>query len=198
MTNGSYTITPSDDLYTFNPISRNITISGNNIANQNFTATSILCDQYFEVRDENSNLIAGVEVFDGDAFSEISKEGGPVCYTDDTGRCFLSFRRTEKNHTTEASKDGYECYNNECKKTFDGCLNAPIILKLKIAATYQTADLNCDGKVNMPDFAILLDYWGRNPAGIDTCPSSEVRSPDIDGNGDIGSTDFAEMMDQWT
>ena len=192
LTDGSYVVAPSDGSYTFDPIYINITMSGNNVTDQNFTAVPVLCDQYFEVQNENSTPIAGVEIFAQGAFSEISR--GPVCNTDNTGRCFLSFRWTEKNHTVEASKDGYECYNNECQRTFDGCLSEAIVLKLKKSnADFQTADLDCNGSVNLTDYSILMSFWHKDPSGYNSC-----QSPDIDKDGDVDLPDASILMSQWT
>lgn len=49
------------------------------------------------------------------------------------------------------------------------------------------ADLNCDSKVNLIDFSILLYWWDRE-------------NPDIDMNKDriVDLVDFSIMMYHWT
>jgi len=54
----------------------------------------------------------------------------------------------------------------------------------------RTADLNCDGKVNLTDFSILLFFWQqRNP--------SNSRS-DINTDSQVTIVDFSIMLFQWT
>lgn len=54
----------------------------------------------------------------------------------------------------------------------------------------KTADLNCDGKVNLTDFSILLFFWQqRNP--------SNPRS-DINADSQVTIVDFSIMLFQWT
>ena len=60
-------------------------------------------------------------------------------------------------------------------------------------AVYQTADLNCNGSVNLTDSAILMSFWGKDPSGAVSC-----QSPDINQNGAVNLTDSAIMMSQWT
>lgn len=53
----------------------------------------------------------------------------------------------------------------------------------------KTADLNCDGRVNLTDFSILLFFWQeRNPANS--------RS-DVNGDSQVTITDFSIMLFQW-
>jgi hypothetical protein len=54
------------------------------------------------------------------------------------------------------------------------------------------ADLNCDNKVNLADYAILMSYWDTNGFGATSC-----RSPDINHNGKVDIVDFSIMMSQW-
>lgn len=52
------------------------------------------------------------------------------------------------------------------------------------------ADINCDGKVNLVDFSILLFYWQQtNPAN----PRA-----DINGSNFVNLTDFSIMLYYWT
>lgn len=54
----------------------------------------------------------------------------------------------------------------------------------------KTADLNCDGRVNLTDFSILLFFWQqRNPANA---------RADINGDTLVTITDFSIMLFQWT
>ena len=56
-----------------------------------------------------------------------------------------------------------------------------------------SADLNCDGNVNLTDVAILLSFWGKDPSGATSC-----KSPDINQDGKVNLADFSVMMSQWT
>ena len=56
-----------------------------------------------------------------------------------------------------------------------------------------SADLNCDGNVNLTDVAILLSFWGKDPSGSTSC-----KSPDINQDGKVNLADFSIMMSQWT
>jgi hypothetical protein len=72
----------------------------------------------------------------------------------------------------------------------------PIIIigtEKKNDGSFSSADLNCDGKVNLTDSAILMSFWGKDPSGAISC-----QSPDIDQDGDIDLADFGIMMSQWT
>ena len=53
------------------------------------------------------------------------------------------------------------------------------------------SDLNCDSKVNLIDFSILLFYW-------DLTDYSKNPRVDIDKNGDIGLKDLSIMLYDWT
>lgn len=54
----------------------------------------------------------------------------------------------------------------------------------------KTADLNCDGNVNLTDFSILLYFWkSTNPANA---------RADINRDGEVNLTDFSIMLYQWT
>ena len=54
----------------------------------------------------------------------------------------------------------------------------------------KTADLNCDGAVNLTDFSILLFFWQKkNP--------SNARA-DINADGQVTIVDFSVMLFQWT
>ena len=54
-----------------------------------------------------------------------------------------------------------------------------------------TADLNCDGSVNLTDFSILLFWW--NTDGGTSDPSA-----DINGDGTVNLPDFSIMLFHWT
>jgi hypothetical protein len=56
-----------------------------------------------------------------------------------------------------------------------------------------SADLNCDGKVNLTDSAILLSFWNKDPSGATSC-----KNPDINQDGKVNLADFSVMMSQWT
>lgn len=54
----------------------------------------------------------------------------------------------------------------------------------------KTADLNCDGSVNLTDFSILLYFWQSvNPANL---------RADINKDGQVTIVDFSIMLYQWT
>lgn len=54
----------------------------------------------------------------------------------------------------------------------------------------KTADLNCDSKVNLTDFSILLYFWKK------TTPANP--RADINGDGIVSLVDFSIMLYQWT
>lgn len=54
----------------------------------------------------------------------------------------------------------------------------------------RTADSNCDGRVNLTDFSILLYFWQQ------TNPSNG--RVDINGNSRVDVVDFSIMLFQWT
>jgi hypothetical protein len=58
---------------------------------------------------------------------------------------------------------------------------------------YLSADLNCDGSVNLADHAILMSFWGKDPSGANSC-----QSPDINQDGKVNLADQSIMMSQWT
>lgn len=61
---------------------------------------------------------------------------------------------------------------------------------LGLCAGRSTADLNCDGRVNLTDFSILLFFWqSSNP--------SNTRA-DVNGSGQVTIVDFSIMLFQWT
>lgn len=54
----------------------------------------------------------------------------------------------------------------------------------------KTADLNCDGAVNLTDFSILLYFWQQ------TTPSNG--RADVNGDHRVDVVDFSIMLYQWT
>ena len=56
-----------------------------------------------------------------------------------------------------------------------------------------SADLNCDNKVNLADYAILMSFWEKDPSGANSC-----QSPDINQDGKVNLADFSIMMSLWT
>lgn len=50
-----------------------------------------------------------------------------------------------------------------------------------------TADLNCDGSVNLVDFSILLFHWG-----------TEDKEADVNEDATVGLVDFSIMLFHWT
>lgn len=61
------------------------------------------------------------------------------------------------------------------------------VLNFDLGIICGIADLNCDGRVNIIDFSILMYYWGT---------SSPIA--DINGDGKVNITDFSIMMAYWT
>jgi hypothetical protein len=51
----------------------------------------------------------------------------------------------------------------------------------------KRSDLNCDGRVNLADFSILMYYWGTSWTPADT-----------NKDGIVGLPDFSIMMFDWT
>lgn len=54
----------------------------------------------------------------------------------------------------------------------------------------KSADLNCDSKVNITDFSILLYFW------LQTTPSNS--RADVNGDGKVDVVDFSILLYQWT
>ena len=61
------------------------------------------------------------------------------------------------------------------------------VLSFDLGIICGIADLNCDGRVNIIDFSILMFYWG----------SPDPRA-DINGDGIVNVIDFSIMMAYWT
>lgn len=60
-------------------------------------------------------------------------------------------------------------------------------LSFDLGVVCKIADLNCDGRVNIIDFSILMYYWNK--------PESKA---DINGDGRVNVVDFSIMMAHWT
>lgn len=61
------------------------------------------------------------------------------------------------------------------------------IVSFDLGVVCKIADLNCDGRVNIIDFSILMFYWNK------TEPKA-----DINGDGRVNVIDFSIMMANWT
>lgn len=61
------------------------------------------------------------------------------------------------------------------------------VLTFTVGIVCLPADLNCDGRVDVIDFSILMFYWGS------TSPHA-----DINGDGRVDIIDFSIMMAYWT
>lgn len=61
------------------------------------------------------------------------------------------------------------------------------VLNFNIGDVCLIADLNCDGRVDLIDFSILMYYWG----------TTDPRA-DINGDGRVDVIDFSIMMAHWT
>lgn len=59
-----------------------------------------------------------------------------------------------------------------------------------VVSACQIADLNCDGRVNLTDFSILMYYW------LDTSPANP--RADINEDSIVNLKDFSIMMYYWT
>jgi hypothetical protein len=66
-------------------------------------------------------------------------------------------------------------------------------LRVRVPNKELSADLNCDGNVNLADHAILMSFWEKDPSGADSC-----QSPDINQDGKVNLADQSIMMSQWT
>jgi hypothetical protein len=60
-----------------------------------------------------------------------------------------------------------------------------------VAAFYDPADLNMDGRVGAADLLILLVSWGPCPDPPADCPA------DLDGNGSVGAADLLILLVAW-
>lgn len=72
-------------------------------------------------------------------------------------------------------------------RTFTVLPEGLLIAKKKILEC-GIADFNCDGRVNLIDFSILLFNWGT-PSNLKT---------DLSNDGKITITDFSIMLFYWT
>jgi uncharacterized surface anchored protein len=72
LANGSYTVTPSLAGYTFNPVSRNVAVSGANVTGQNFTGTASggTFSISGNVKDSNGLAMSGVTITLGGAANQ--------------------------------------------------------------------------------------------------------------------------------
>ncbi len=73
----------------------------------------------------------------------------------------------------------------------DGKANVEIDAFSDVAANYDPADLNMDGRVGVGDFLILLGSWGPCPDPPADCPA------DLDGNGSVGVADLLILLGAW-
>jgi hypothetical protein len=122
--------------------------------------------------------------------------------TDSTGNCNISCGASQGCN----SKTPNSCSSNPLKKCDSNCQevssykdgmcncgenseNCPKDCKEE----KLSADLNCDGSVNLADAAILLSFWNKDPSGATSC-----QSPDINQDGNVNLADFAIIMSQWT
>jgi hypothetical protein len=203
--NGSYTITPSDNNYIFSPISHTITIpkgcATTNMVNRNFNAILKECNPG---ETKNHTCPDGTEVDWGVCenykwvYTDSPENNCPAtCEAD--GKCKISGCPTGDPDCScsEYEPSGFICQTDEtCPGTSLTHSGSGICCSVACesgAADFQTADLNCNGSVNLTDSAILMSFWGKDPSGATSC-----QSPDINQNGAVNLTDSAIMMSQWT
>ena len=90
-------------------------------------------------------------------------------------------------HTTrsQSSKNGtVSAYSNTVDFSV-GDTNVPVT-----PGQCKRSDLNCDGRVNLTDFSILLYFWQQtNPANVKV---------DINKSGKVDLTDFSILLFDWT
>jgi hypothetical protein len=95
------------------------------------------------------------------------------------------------------------CGNGVCDAN-EGICNCPEDCK---EGETLSADLNCDGKVNLADAAILLSFWSKDPSEatdinqdgvVEESILSPCKNPDINQDGKVNLADFSVMMSQWT
>lgn len=123
-------------------------------------------------------------------------------HTDSTGKCNISCGASARCNGitpgTCSSNPLKKCNSNcheisSCKDGMCNCgenlNNCPEDCK----GEKLSADLNCDGSVNLADAAILLSFWNKDPSGATSC-----QSPDINQDGNVNLADFAIIMSQWT
>jgi hypothetical protein len=88
------------------------------------------------------------------------------------------------------TQTGYQVGNNSIHAylTRTGLANSVnSFTKTLVVANCKRSDLNCDGRVNITDFSILLYYWGTSNATADT-----------NDDGKVGLIDFSIMLFDWT
>ena len=62
---------------------------------------------------------------------------------------------------------------------------------------FNHADINRDGKVNLADYAILSQNWGREGIDKGSDPNALGDYADISGNGSVGVEDLATFSQEW-
>ncbi len=204
LNDGSYTITPSNNNYIFSPISHTITIpkgcATTNMNNINFTAISKECNLG---ETKKHSCPDGTEVdwctcdnYKWACIDSPENNCPATCEADGKCKTFGCPTGDPDCSCSEYEPSGFICQANETcpgiSLTHSGsgiCCS----VACEGSAVYQTADLNCNGSVNLTDDAILMSFWHKDPFGFDSC-----QSPDIDQDGDVDLADLAIMMSQWT
>ncbi len=153
---------------------------------------SDISNNYFSIIDEGAS-----ECTDTDHGRDYYKKGsvskcyGGTCTIPMQDFCILFDMAPNSTYSGKAINE-YYCDGNEIKfEKFEcpnGCKDGACIKEEKLSA-----DLNCDGKINLADAAILLSFWNKNPSGATSC-----KSPDINQDGKVNLADFSIIMSQWT
>lgn len=97
---------------------------------------------------------------------------------------------TVGDHEARAKAIATDSSVSEYSKTVDFAVAAAAPVEPDPCDGKNVSDLNCDGKVNLVDFSIMLFYWQqRNPANA---------RADINTDGIVNIVDFSILLFHWT
>ena len=88
-----------------------------------------------------------------------------------------------RNVVARLSRGDHRVY---ARVTLPGGLQSINSQSLNFSINCKTADLNCDGRVDLGDFSTLMHYWGTNNS-----------LADINSDGIVDLADFSTMMHYW-
>jgi hypothetical protein len=115
LSNGAYTITPSNIGYTFSPANPSVTVNGTNLANVNFTATTQQAHSVALSWDASTSTVSGYNVYrstlSGTGYSKINSSVIPaLAYTDSTVQNGITYYYVS---TAVDSSGNESVYSNE-------------------------------------------------------------------------------------
>ena len=120
----------------------------------------------------------------------------PTCEAD--GKCKASGCSTGDPDCSCSQQSGNICQTNEtCSETSlthsgSGTCCSVACEGGGSGVTCASADLNCDGRVDIGDYGIVLSWWDKNPSGFTCC-----QSPDINGDRSVNIGDYGIVLSCW-